>query len=164
MPRCANLLPVARRRSLSRPCILRSLYSLPVRSEYLFTMRQSVTQNLSDMWRSTFEIGAGPQLRFVTEIAPKSPFSCLNRNPIRSGIVLRAWARGIRYSVCKAFVTIHIGLHRVMYGWTPGSHNFPRELIISYYYPGCSAHLTKQVMYAMCPRNVKLVSMILPVL
>ena len=84
------------RGSLFRPRILRSLYSLPLRPEYLFTKHHSVTQNLSDMWRSTFEIDAVPQPRFVTEIAPKSLFSCLNRSPIRSGMVLRVWTTAIR--------------------------------------------------------------------
>ena len=41
-------------------------------------------EHLSDMWLSTLEIGS-TQLRFVTEIAPKSPFSCENRSPIRYG-------------------------------------------------------------------------------
>ena len=40
--------------------------------------------HLSDMWRSTFEISAA-QLRSVTESAPKSPFLCVNRSPIRYG-------------------------------------------------------------------------------
>ena len=42
-------------------------YSLPLRSEYLFTLHQRVEQNLSDMWRSTFEIGAA-QLHSVAEV------------------------------------------------------------------------------------------------
>ena len=45
-------------------------------------VHQSATQNLSNMWRSTFEISA-TQLCFVTELALKSPFLCVNRNPIR---------------------------------------------------------------------------------
>ena len=49
---------------------------------YLFTLHQSVAQNLSDMKHSTFEIGA-TQLCCVTEIAPKSPFLCVNRSLIR---------------------------------------------------------------------------------
>ena len=48
-----------------------STYSLPSRSEYLFTLHQSVVQNLSDMWHSTFEIGT-VQLRSVTKMATKS--------------------------------------------------------------------------------------------
>ena len=42
------------------------------------TLHQSVAQNLSDMWRSTFEFGAA-QLPSAAEIAPKSPFLCVNR-------------------------------------------------------------------------------------
>ena len=41
-------------------------------------------EHLSDMWLSTLEFGSA-QLRFVTEIAPKSPFLCENRSPIRYG-------------------------------------------------------------------------------
>ena len=48
---------------------------------YLFTLHQSVVQNLSDMKHSTFEIGAA-QLCNVSEIAPKSPFLFVNRSPI----------------------------------------------------------------------------------
>ena len=49
---------------------------------YLFTLPQSVAQNLSDMKHSNFEIGAA-QLCNVSEIAPKSPFLSVNRGPIR---------------------------------------------------------------------------------
>ena len=49
---------------------------------YLFTLHQSVAQNLSDMKHSTFEICA-VQLCNVSEIAPKSLFLCVNRRPIR---------------------------------------------------------------------------------
>ena len=59
-------------------------------SEYLFTQHQSVAHNLSNKWRSTFEIGA-VQIRDVTEIAPKSPLFCVYRNTIRYGF--RAGAR-----------------------------------------------------------------------
>ena len=49
----------------------------------LSTLHQSVTQNLSDMWRVTFEISAGAaQIRSVTEIAPKSPFFLVYRIPM----------------------------------------------------------------------------------
>ena len=51
-------------------------------------------EHLSDMWLSTLEIGAA-QLRTVTEIAPKSPFLCVNRSPIRYGF--RAGAKAVRY-------------------------------------------------------------------
>ena len=58
--------------------------SLLLIPEYPFTLHQSVAQNLSDMWRSTIEIGA-EQIRSVREIAPKSPFPCVNRSPSRYG-------------------------------------------------------------------------------
>ena len=48
------------------------------------------------MLRSALEICAA-QLRSVTEIAPKSPFLCVNRSPIQYGF--RAGAKAIRYSV-----------------------------------------------------------------
>ena len=44
----------------------------------------------------TLEIGAG-QLRSVKEIAPKSPFLCVNRSPIQYGFC--AGAKAFRYSV-----------------------------------------------------------------
>ena len=53
-------------------------------------------EHLSDAWLSTLEIGAA-QLRFVAEIAPKSPFFCVNRIPIRCGIPVAA--KAILYSV-----------------------------------------------------------------
>ena len=71
--------------------VLAPTYSLPVQSEYLLTLHQSVAQNLSDMRRSTSEIGAA-QLRSVTEIAPKSPFLYVNRSPIRYGFHIGARA------------------------------------------------------------------------
>ena len=43
-------------------------YSLPLRAEYLFTLHQSVAQNLSDVWVSTLETGEA-QLRSVADIA-----------------------------------------------------------------------------------------------
>ena len=46
-----------------------SNYSLPLRSD-LFPLRQSVAQNLFEVWRFTFEAGEA-ELRPVTEIAPK---------------------------------------------------------------------------------------------
>ena len=70
--------------------------SLLLIPEYPFTLHQSVAQNLSDMWRSTIEIGA-EQIRSVTEIAPKSPFSCVNRIPVRYGF--RTDAKAIRHSM-----------------------------------------------------------------
>ena len=43
-------------------------YSPPAPSEHLFTLYRSVTQNLFDVRRSTFENGA-VQIYFITEIA-----------------------------------------------------------------------------------------------
>ena len=48
-----------------------------VRSKNLFTLHQSVIQNLFNMWCSTFEICV-VQLRFDTEITQKSPFHSLS--------------------------------------------------------------------------------------
>ena len=47
-----------------------------------FTLQESVTQNFSDMSRSTFKVGVA-QLQSVTEIAPKSPFLCVQPCPQR---------------------------------------------------------------------------------
>ena len=55
--------------------VLAPIYLLPLWSKY-----RSPVQNLSDMWRSTFVIGAA--LRSITEIAPRSPLLCVNRSPI----------------------------------------------------------------------------------
>ena len=55
-------------------------------------------------WRglsSTFKIGAA-QLLSVTEIAPKSPFLCVNRSSIRSSC--RVGPKGIQYCVNTARV------------------------------------------------------------
>ena len=65
--------------------VLATTYSLPLRSEYRFTQHKNKAQNLSNMWRSTFEIGTAQLAWFLTEIAPKSPFLCLNRSSIRCG-------------------------------------------------------------------------------
>ena len=67
-------------------------------------------EHLSDMWLSTLEIGAA-RLHCVTEIAPKSPFLCVNGCPVQCG--LRANTKAIRYGLnvasdgsCKgSFVT-----------------------------------------------------------
>ena len=76
---------------------------------YLFTLHQSVAQDESQS--ASFEIGAA-QLRSVTEIAPKSPFLCVNRSPFRYGF--RGDAKAIRYSKNIAFgqtvVRLVIGL------------------------------------------------------
>ena len=66
------------------------------RSYHLLPLRSERCQH------STFEFGAA-QLRFVTELAPKSPFLCVKRIPIWSDF--RAGANfDIRYSV--SIVTI----------------------------------------------------------
>ena len=77
-----------------RLSVLAPIYLLPLWSKY-----RSPVQNLSEMWRSTFVIGAA-QLRSVTEFAPKSPFLRVNRSPIWYNF--RTGAKGIRYSVNMA--------------------------------------------------------------
>ena len=58
-------------------------------------------EQLSDMWLSTLEIGAA-QLRFVAEIAPKSPLLNVNRSPsVRYDF--RAGAKAVQYSVNVAY-------------------------------------------------------------
>ena len=52
-----------------------------------------------DMWLSTLEMGAAQHLAFA-EIAPKSPFICVNRSPIRYGFC--ACAKAILYSVNRS--------------------------------------------------------------
>ena len=69
--------------------VLFSNYSFPLRFEYLITLHQSEAQYLSYIWLSAFEFGA-TQLRFVTKMAPKSPFEGVNRSPIRYGLRVRA--------------------------------------------------------------------------
>ena len=55
----------------------------------MITLHQSEAQYLSYIWLSAFEFGA-TQLRFVTKMAPKSPFEGVNRSPIRYGLRVRA--------------------------------------------------------------------------
>ena len=55
-------------------------------------------QHLSDMWRSTLEIGAA-QLRFVTEITPQSPFLCVNRSGEALFGMFRVGSKAIQSSV-----------------------------------------------------------------
>ena len=52
-------------------------FLLSLQPEYLFTLNQSVQQELSHMWCSTFEIGG-----------PKSPSLCVNRRPIWYDFIL----------------------------------------------------------------------------
>ena len=61
-----------------------------------------MTQNISDMRRTTLKVGAA-QLRFVTEIALKSSFLCVKRSPIRYGF--RDGAKAIGYTS-----SVNIGL------------------------------------------------------
>ena len=60
------------------------------------SLHQSVAQNLSDMWRSTFEIGR-PGAASPRDIAPSQPFLCVNRGPM--GYDFRGGAKSNRYSV-----------------------------------------------------------------
>ena len=76
--------------------VLTPEYLLPVLVDssppsYLFTsatvrLHQSVKQNLSNLWRFIFEIGA-EQLRPITEIAPKSPVVCEQKSYIKSSMI-----------------------------------------------------------------------------
>ena len=79
--------------------VLTPTYELPLLSEYLFTLHSSGhrTSERSHMWRTTFVIGTS-QLLSETEIAPKSPFLCVNRSPsVQYGFP--AGARAIRDSM-----------------------------------------------------------------
>ena len=62
------------------------------------------------MQLSTLEIGAA-QLRSVTEIAPKSPFLCVNRSPIRYD--LRGGATATPYGVNIALVCLIVSIFLV---------------------------------------------------
>ena len=74
-------------------------YSFPPRSKCLFKLLQSVAQNLSGMWRSTFEIGTS-QPRSVTKFALKSPSLWVNKRAFWYGFC--AGARANRLSVIEA--------------------------------------------------------------
>ena len=56
---------------------------------FTFATVRTTVLTLSDIWRSTSAVGA-PQLRIVTEIAPKSPLLCVNRSLIKNGFRIRA--------------------------------------------------------------------------
>ena len=63
-----------------------SWFQCSQRSKNVFTLHQSMTQNLSDMWLSTLENeGGGGGGIFASSMAPKSLFLCVNRSPIRGG-------------------------------------------------------------------------------
>ena len=64
-----------------------------------------VWRHLSDMWLSPLEIGA-PQPRFDTEIAPRSPFLCVNRGPLQCGF--RPGAKDILYRLKIAWVNLKL--------------------------------------------------------
>ena len=72
-----NKIPVLRLRGFQSLFPLLHFRYGPNTCSQLFTVHQSMAQNLSDMWRSTFKIGEA-QLRSVTEIAPKSLFLCVD--------------------------------------------------------------------------------------
>ena len=61
------------------------LFFAPYRTAFLADTKSYPLyyEHLSEMWLSTLEIGA-VQLRSVSEIAPKSPFFCVVRSPLRS--------------------------------------------------------------------------------
>ena len=102
---------------LSGSAVLFPIYSLFLRSEYTCSLSSKVwvTQNLvSDMRRSTFEIGA-TQLHFVIQIAPRSPFLCKKRCPAPSSIVFlrrksySAWCKHSLKWVLDAYtICIHL--------------------------------------------------------
>ena len=78
--------------------VFRTLYQIDFRTA---TKSHPVLyEHLSDMWLSTLEIGAA-QLHSVTEIAPKSPFLCVNRIHIRYSFCAGA-TEAIRNSVSIA--------------------------------------------------------------
>ena len=74
----------------------KSVYSLPLQSKYLFTLHENETQNPSDMWCSSSKIST-VQLRSITEIMPKPPFLCVNKNPNQHDF--HAGARAIQRSI-----------------------------------------------------------------
>ena len=61
---------------LSRVPVIAPTHLLPLQFEYLFTLTKS-DRNLSNIWRSTFKIGAVPHC-CITKIEPKSPLLCVN--------------------------------------------------------------------------------------
>ena len=63
-------------------------------------------EEISDMSLSTLETGTA-QLRYVTEIPPKSPFLCVDRSPIPDGF--RAGVRAILSRVNIALIAFSVG-------------------------------------------------------
>ena len=76
--------------------VAKSVYSLPLQSKYLFTLHQNEAQNSSDMWCSSSNIST-VQLCSITEIMPKSPLLCVNKNPNQHDF--HAGARAIQCSI-----------------------------------------------------------------
>ena len=68
------------------------------RTECLITLQQSVAQNLSDMWRSTFQRRRVAFLRYRNRAEKLLPFLCVNRIPVRFDFKRRAGARAVWYS------------------------------------------------------------------
>ena len=56
------------------------------------------------MWLSTLKIAAAQLLSAVTEIAPKSPFLCMYRSPMRYGFC--GGAKAIQYAVNMAEIVV----------------------------------------------------------
>ena len=54
--------------SVAATVVVVVVYLLPLRPEYLFTLHQSVAQNLSNIWRSTFKNGASLRYRNSAEV------------------------------------------------------------------------------------------------
>ena len=75
--------------------------------------------------RSTFKIGAA-QLRYVTEIAPKSPFLCANRSSIRNSC--RVGPKAIQYTVNTARVKATMTMTKTGTTVQLATHCFSRAL------------------------------------
>ena len=73
-------------------------------------------QNLSDVWRFTFEIGAA-QLRSVTKLVPPQPFLCVSRGPIRyDGISCR----------CKSYLPYSVNIKSIFSSiWASAGEGLP---------------------------------------
>ena len=67
-------------------------------TECLITLQQSVAQNLSDIWRSTFQRRRVALLRYRNRAEKLLPFLCVNRILVRFDFKRRAGARAIWYS------------------------------------------------------------------
>ena len=77
-------------------------------------------EHLSDMWLFTLGLGTA-QLRSVTEIAPKSPFLCENRRPIRYGFHAGAkaiWHIKSEYGFSQSIPRNRNGHYRTQTGLT----------------------------------------------